>query len=78
MEREGEKKSVLRPYNSLIRASVMPVCKGRQWLSGRMLDSRPRDRGFEPNRRHCVMSLSKTHLSYLSTSSTQEDPSLHN
>ena len=30
-----------------------------QWLSGGMLDSRPRDRGFEPNRRHCVVSLSK-------------------
>ena len=27
--------------------------------SGRMLDSRPRGRGFEPHRRHCVVSLSK-------------------
>ena len=25
--------------------------------------------------RHCVVSLSKTHLSWLSTGSTQEDPS---
>ena len=24
-----------------------------------MLDSRPRGRGFEPHRRHCVVSLSK-------------------
>ena len=24
-----------------------------------MLDSRPKDRGFEPHRRHCVVSLSK-------------------
>ena len=31
---------------------------GAQWLSGRVLDSRPRGRGFEPHRRH----LSKTHL----------------
>ena len=31
---------------------------GAQWLSGRVLDSRPRGRGFE---RHCVVSLSKTH-----------------
>ena len=29
------------------------------WLSGRVLDSRPRDRGFEPHRCHCVVSLSK-------------------
>ena len=28
-------------------------------LSGRVLDSRPRGRGFEPHRRHCVVSLSK-------------------
>ena len=32
---------------------------GLKWLSGRVLDSRPRGRGFEPLRRHCVMSLSK-------------------
>ena len=35
-------------------------CKqGAQWLSGRVLDSRPRGHGFEPHRRHCVVSLSK-------------------
>ena len=33
--------------------------KGAQWLSGRVLDSRPEGRGFEPHRRHCVVSLSK-------------------
>ena len=32
---------------------------GAQWLSGRVLDSRPRGRGFEPHRRHCVVFLSK-------------------
>ena len=32
---------------------------GAQWLSGRVLDSRPRDHGFEPHRRHFVVSLSK-------------------
>ena len=32
---------------------------GAQWLSGRALDSRPKGRGFEPHRRHCVVSLSK-------------------
>ena len=32
---------------------------GAQWLSGRVLDSRPRGLGFEPHRRHCIVSLSK-------------------
>ena len=32
---------------------------GAQWLSGRVLDLRPKGRGFEPHRRHCVVSLSK-------------------
>ena len=32
---------------------------GAQWLSGRVLDSRPKGRGFKPYRRHCVVSLSK-------------------
>ena len=32
---------------------------GVQWLSGRVLDSRPRGRRFEPHRHHCVVSLSK-------------------
>ena len=31
--------------------------KGAQWLSGRVLDSRPKGRGFEPHRRHCVVVL---------------------
>ena len=38
-----------------------------QWHSGRMLDSRPRGRGFEPHRRHSVESLRKTHVFQLST-----------
>ena len=32
---------------------------GAQWLSGRVLDLRPKGRGFEPHRGHCVVSLSK-------------------
>ena len=31
------------------------VSKGAQWLSGRVLDSRPRGRGFEPHRCYCVV-----------------------
>ena len=30
---------------------------GAQWLSGRVLDSRPKGRGFESHRRHCVVVL---------------------
>ena len=53
--------------------------KGAQGLSGRVLDSRPKGRGFEPHRRHCVVSLSKNiNPSFNSTGSTQEDPSLYN
>ena len=33
------------------------VFMGAQWLSGRVLDSRPKGRGFEPHRRHCVVVL---------------------
>ena len=43
---------------------------GTQWLSGRVLDKRPRGRGFKPHRRHCFVSLSKTNLPLLSTGST--------
>ena len=38
-----------------------------QRLSGRVLVSRLRDCRFEPHQCHCVVSLSKTHLSLLST-----------
>ena len=51
---------------------------GAQWLSGSVLDSRPRGWGFEPQQRRCIVSLSKTHLSLLNTGSTQEDLSQHN
>ena len=48
--------------------SDFPVCfsgkhcvnsspEGAQWVSGRVLDSSPRDGGFEPHRRHCVVVL---------------------
>ena len=52
--------------------------RGEQWLSGRELDSRPRGCGFERTGVTALWSLSKTHLSKLSTGSTQEDPSLFN
>ena len=33
------------------------MSKGTQWLSGRVLDSRPRGRVFEPHGRHCIVVL---------------------
>ena len=33
------------------------IRKGAQWLSGRVLDSRPKGLGFEPHRRHCFVVL---------------------
>ena len=30
---------------------------GAQWLSGRVLDSRPKGRGFKPHLRHCAVVL---------------------
>ena len=47
-------------------ATVIQLCEhnkltngiqGAQWLSGRVLDSRPKGRGFEPHRSHCVVVL---------------------
>ena len=47
---------------------------GAQWLSGKVLDSRLRGPGFKPHRRHCVVSLRKTHKSKISTGSTPGRP----
>ena len=46
-------------HNNRINPPHAPICiaQGAQWLSGRVLDSRPRDRRFEPHRRHCVVVL---------------------
>ena len=40
---------ILLPYAEL----------GAHWLGGRVLDLKPKGCGFEPHRRHCVVSLSK-------------------
>ena len=50
------------PYviNNKIQTDLhVPLNMGAQWLSGRVLDLRPKGCGFEPHRRHCVVSLSK-------------------
>ena len=40
-------------------ANILLHYKGAQWLSGRVLDSRPRGRGFKPHRRHWVVVFEK-------------------
>ena len=46
-------------YSSGSGNQTLNLIMGAQWLSGRVLDSRPRGRGFEPHQRHCVVSLNK-------------------
>ena len=48
------------------------------WLSGGVLELRLKGRRLDLHWCHCVVSLSKTHLSLLSTGSTHEDLSRHN
>ena len=43
-----------------------------QWLRGRVLNLRPRDRQVELHQMHCVVSLSKIPYPLLSTDSTKE------
>ena len=51
------------------------MCQGKLWVkvSGRVLHSRLRGCGFEPHRRHGVVSVSKTFYPLLRRGSTQED-----
>ena len=51
---------------------------GAQWFSGRVLDPRRGAVGSSLTGITALWSLSKAHLSLLSTGSTQEDPSLFN
>ena len=46
--------------SAILNIIICFISMGAQWLSGRALDSRPKVRWFEPHRRHCIMSLSKT------------------
>ena len=40
-----------------VSVSAITLLWGAQWLSGIVLDSRPKGRRFEPHRRHCVVVL---------------------
>ena len=51
------KKSPLEDH--IISFKRFKVYMGVQWLTGRVLDSRPRGRGFKLHQHHCVVFLSK-------------------
>ena len=57
--------SSVNGYSQLFFYSILPGIfiphLGVHWLSGRVLDSRPRGCVFEPHRHHYAVSLSKTH-----------------
>ena len=40
-----------------LKTGFTVLTQGVQWLSGRVLDLRPRGCGFEPHCRHCVVVL---------------------
>ena len=41
----------------MLQVNRITIGLGAQWLSGRVLDSRPRCRKFKPHQRHCVVVL---------------------
>ena len=59
----GKEAKIWNRYNQVTHMTkntqweIDKYTKGGQWLSGRVLDSRPRGRGFEPHQRHCVVVL---------------------
>ena len=47
-------------YKVILFVKLTHLCiMGVQWLLGKVLDLRPKGRGFEPHRFHCIVSLSK-------------------
>ena len=44
-------------FKKFFQENLQSQTLGAQWLSGRVLDSRPKGSGFEPHRRHCVVVL---------------------
>ena len=61
LKKESQSESGINQAAHRIICNIIPHLKegkmGVQWLSGRVLDSRLRERGFEPHRRHCVVVL---------------------
>ena len=71
------KKYSLMHLNICSRGNKQTTFSGQKYwildpISGRVLDSRSRDHRFESHQSHCLVSLSKTLNSLISTGSTQE------
>ena len=49
------------------------ILEGEQWLSGRVLDLRQKGHVFEPQRRHCVVSLGLTRIQTVTHSDSIPD-----
>ena len=60
IQAEARYVSVKQPSFSGLVCSGLHSISGAQWFSGRVLDLRPRGRGFEPKGHHCVVSLGMT------------------
>ena len=59
-QRKDSQARIVKAVTILLGIRINTIStEGGQWLSGRVLDSRPKGHGFEPHRRHCVVSLSK-------------------
>ena len=58
---EGDNRPRLKWVNIIVSTAILHhICMQysfAQWLSGRVLDLRPRGRRFELHRRHCVVIL---------------------
>ena len=52
----GSKNCMVATYN-FGSVYIIYSMQGAQWLSGRVLDSRPKGSWFQPHRRHCVVVL---------------------
>ena len=50
---------MLKMMGKKLFSNINTLKFGAQWLSGRVLDSRPKGGGFEPHRHHCAVSLNK-------------------
>ena len=48
---------IAKKENIVLCSGLLTSYLGAQWLSGRVLDSSPKGRGFEPHRGHCVVVL---------------------
>ena len=56
LKAKSDKFDIKRPGILFISLQVGFHFKLAQWLSGRVLDWRPKGGGYEPHRRHCVVS----------------------